>query len=209
MRRYGFMENWTALKIERQKYKRMLRDVKTQTICGKVADCNRDVKKLYSLMSYLTGTKVENPMLEHTNEDQLADEFADFFMGKIKTIRDSLSEHPIYNPYGPAKASLNQYKSVSPADVEHIIRGMPTRSCESDAIPTSLLKEILLAVVPSLAKIINISLEHGMFAAAWKITIIRPLLKKVGLDLISSNYRPVSNLVFLSKVLDSRLPVSI
>ena len=196
------MENWTALKIERQKYKKMLRDAKTQIICEKVADCNRDAKKLYSLMSYLTGTKVDNPMPEHTDEDQLADEFADFFMGKIKTIHDSLAEHPIYNPHGPAKASLNQFRSVSPDDVEHIIRGMPTKSCESDAIPTSLLKEILPAVAPSLAKIINISLEHGIFAAAWKIAIIRPLLKKVGLDLISSNYRPVSNLVFLSKVLE-------
>ena len=97
---------------------------------------------------------------------------------------------------------MNQFRSVSPDDVECIIRGMPTKSCESDAIPTSLFKEILLAVAPSLAKIINISLEHGIFAAAWKIAIIRPLLKKVGLDLISSNYRPVSNLVFLSKVLE-------
>ena len=99
-------------------------------------------------------------------------------MGKIKTIRDSLAEHPIYNPHGPAKASLNQFRSVSPDDVECIIRGMPTKSCESDAIPTSLLKEILPAVAPSLAKIINISLEHGTFAAAWKIAIIRPLLKR-------------------------------
>ena len=91
------MENWKALKIERQKYKRMLRDVKIQTICEKVADCNWDAKKLYSLMSFLTGTKVDNPMPEHMDEDQLADEFADFFMGKIKTIHDSLAEQPIYN----------------------------------------------------------------------------------------------------------------
>ena len=187
------MENWTALKIERQKYKRMLRDVKTQTICEKVADCSQDAKKLYSLMSYLTGTKVDNPMPQHTDEDQLADEFADFFVGKIKTIHESLAEHPIYNPHGPRKASLNQFRSVSQDDVECVIRGMPTKSCESDAIPTSLLKEILPAVTPSLAKIINISVEHGIFAAAWKIAIIRPLLKKVELDLISSNYRLVSN----------------
>ena len=141
-------------------------------------------------------------MPEHTDENQLADEFADFFMGKIKTICDSLAEHPIYKPHGATKASFNQFKSVSPGDVECIIRGMLIKSCESDAIPTSLLKEILLAVAPSLAKIINISLEHGIFAATWKIAIIRPLLEKVGLDLISSNYRPMSNLVFLSKVME-------
>ena len=62
-----------------------------------------------------------------------------------------------------------------------------TKSCESDVIPTSLQKEILLALEPSLAKIFNISLEHGIFASQWKVAIIRPLLKKVGLDLISSN----------------------
>ena len=192
----------TTLKIKRQKYKQMLRDVKTQTICDKVADCNQDAKKLYSLMSYLTGTKVDNPMPEHADDEQLADEFVDFFKGKIKTICDCLADHPGYNPHGPAKASLNQFISVSPDDVECIIWRMPTKSCESDAIPTSLLKEILPAVEPSLAKIINISLEHGIFAASWKVAIIRPLLKKVWLNIISHNYRPVSNLVFLSKVLE-------
>ena len=41
-----------------------------------------------------------------------------------------------------------------------------------------------------------------MFADSWKVAIIRPLLKKAGLDLIASNYRPVSNLVFLSKLIE-------
>ena len=39
-RQYGLTSNWTALKTERQKYKQMLKDVKTQIICEKVADCN-------------------------------------------------------------------------------------------------------------------------------------------------------------------------
>ena len=138
------------------------------------------------------------PLLEHTDHEQPADEFADFFMGKIKTIYDSLR----YNPHSLAKASLNQFTSVTPEDVVHIIQGMPTKSCESDVIPISLLREILLALAPSLAKIFNISLEHGIFTSYWKVAIIRPLLKKAGLDLISGNYRPVSNLVFLSKVLE-------
>ena len=82
----------------------MLRDIKTQTIYETVANCNWDAKKLYSLISYLTGTKVNNSMPEHTDEEQLADEFADFFMEKIKTIHDSLAEYLTYNPHGPAKA---------------------------------------------------------------------------------------------------------
>ena len=69
--------------------------------------------------------------------------FCRLFMGKIRTLWDSLGDHPRYNPHGPAKASLNQFTSVSPEDVVCIIWGMPTKSCESDVIPSSLLKEIL------------------------------------------------------------------
>ena len=47
----------------------MLKDVKTQTTCEKVADCNQDSKKLYSLVCYLTGTKVDNPLPEHTDDE--------------------------------------------------------------------------------------------------------------------------------------------
>ena len=41
-----------------------------------------------------------------------------------------------------------------------------------------------------------------MFAEEWKVDIIHPLLKKPGLDHICGNYRPVSNLPFLSKVVE-------
>ena len=36
----------------------------------------------------------------------------------------------------------------------------------------------------------------------WKVAVIRPLLKKIGLELTISIYRPVSNLTFLSKVVE-------
>ena len=42
----------------------------------------------------------------------------------------------------------------------------------------------------------------GIFANNWKTAIIKPLFKKAGLDLICKNYRPVSNLSFLSKILE-------
>ena len=39
-----------------------------------------------------------------------------------------------------------------------------------------------------------------MFSEDCKTAILRPLLKKSGLDLINSNYRPVSNLSFIYKL---------
>ena len=129
----------------------MLREIKKEKITAKVLECDRNSKKLYDLVSNLTATKVINPLPEHNDSKQLANEFADFFMEKKKKIRNSLDAHPIFNPHGPAKASFDSFKPVSIDDIVQLVRSMPTKSCESYAIPTSLLKEILPELAPTLA----------------------------------------------------------
>ena len=56
--------------------------------------------------------------------------------------------------------------------------------------------------MPILTKIINLLLTEGLFVEEWKVAIIHPLLKKPRYDLMCSKYRPVSNLPFLSKVVE-------
>ena len=51
-----------------------------------------------------------------------------------------------------------------------------------------------------LTKMVNISLESVRFPSAWKEALVRPILKKNGLDTVFKNYRPVSYLSFISKV---------
>ena len=65
-----------------------------------------------------------------------------------------------------------------------------------------LLKGILPSVIEPITKIVNTSLQQGIFSKHWKVAIIRQLLKKIGLELTTSNYRLVSNLTFLSKVFE-------
>ena len=68
-------------------------------------------------------------------------------------------------------------------------------------MPTSLLKEYLDDFIPTLADIINTSLQHGKFPDKLKNAAVRPLLKKVNLPLEDKNYRPVSNLSYLGKLI--------
>ena len=82
-----------------------------------------------------------------------------------------------------------------------IIKQMKTKSCELDDLPTDILKQILPIVILLITKIINLSLEQGEFSKNWKTAVVR-LLKKLGLTLIMPNYRPVSNLSFISKVME-------
>ena len=56
---------------------------------------------------------------------------------------------------------------------------------------------------PFIALLCNKSLAVGCFPSDFKRAVVRPLLKKGGLDTSQmKNYRPVSNLSFLSKLLE-------
>ena len=56
-------------------------------------------------------------------------------------------------------------------------------------------------IVPALTVIINKSLQTGCVPASFKTALVTPLLKKPNLDKNDlKNYRPVSNLPFLSKI---------
>jgi hypothetical protein len=79
----------------------------------------------------------------------------------------------------------------------------PSKSSPLDPFPTSLLKEFVDVLAIPITTIINPSLSSGVLPKGMKIAFITPLLKKPSLcpdDLL--NYRPVSNLSFLSKLVD-------
>ena len=67
-------------------------------------------------------------------------------------------------------------------------------------LPTSLALDYVDILLPAITKIINLSLTSGQFTEEWRCALINPLLKKLGLDLLFPNYRPVSNLQYISKV---------
>ena len=72
-----------------------------------------------------------------------------------------------------------------------------------DPLPTQLLKTNVDILSPVITRIVNLSLTTGKFPSSQKSAIITPLLKKASLDPESlKNYRPVSNLTFVSKLLE-------
>ncbi len=88
---------------------------------------------------------------------------------------------------------------MSQQDVRKLVMDSKTTSCELDPIPTELLKQCIDTILPVLTKMINLSLQSGTFPEEWKMALVIPLIKKFGLELIFSNFRPVSNLPFISK----------
>ncbi len=86
--------------------------------------------------------------------------------------------------------------------LKKIVLKSPNKYCELDPIPTNLLRECIYEILPLLTKIINLSLQLCDMPTSLKKAIIKPMLKKLGLELINKNYRPVSNLAYLSKLIE-------
>ena len=91
---------------------------------------------------------------------------------------------------------------LTESEVCVVIMKMENKHCKLNIIPTSILKQILDTCLPAITQIVNLSLTHGEFSKDWKVAVVKPLLKKPGLDLISKNYRPISNLPFISKLVE-------
>ena len=83
------------------------------------------------------------------------------------------------------------------------MRLMKPTTCDLDPFPSTLIKSHSSAISPMITKIINQSLWSSHVPTSLKTAVIKPLLKKPSLDPEApANYRPISNLPFLSKVLE-------
>ena len=138
----------------------------------------------------------------------LANQFCEFFNGKIDSIREVLSQNR--NPDTTFSADVQfdgdilcAFDPATEAEIGKIIKSAPAKSCELDPLPTSCLKECLDILLPRITSIVNCSLEEAKVPIIYKQAVVRPLLKKPSLDKeVLKNYRPVSNLPFISKVLE-------
>ena len=77
-----------------------------------------------------------------------------------------------------------------------------SKSCELDPIPASLLQDTFTSLLTIICKIVNSSLKNGFVPSSLKTGVVKPLLKNPSLDQETlNNYRPVSNLKTVSKII--------
>ena len=107
-----------------------------------------------------------------------------------------------YNNYESELQPMNKFKTFTEKDIKSIIMSMSTKSCELDRLPTPLLKLCIDLLIRPITILVNKSLSSGCFPTIWKTAIVTPLLKKSNLGKQYKNYRPVSNIPFLSKVIE-------
>lgn len=98
---------------------------------------------------------------------------------------------------------FSHFSTCTDDDVRKIVLDSPSKFCSLDHVPTHIFKKFLELFLPFLTSVVNLCLISGSFPAVFKHAIITPVLKKSTLDRGDiSNYRPVSNLSFISKIIE-------
>ena len=96
--------------------------------------------------------------------------------------------------------------SIQPLSRKFVISFSLLKQCELDSIPTFLLKLCFDELGPTIINIINFSISEGIFPSSFKQAIVHPLLEKPSLpDDDLNDFRPISNLNFISKILERKL----
>ncbi len=133
----------------------------------------------------------------------MCEEFLSYFITKAA----NLSLQPI--PFGSVindpsiHSTWREFEPISLATLLKIIDQLKPTASPYDIIPSCFLKQIANTIGPSFLHVIYKCLESGIVPDYMKYATVRPLLKKPNLDpSVYSNFRPISNLPFIAKILE-------
>ena len=211
-RRTRLVSDRCQFQAKRQVLHNLITKSKSDYYCEKIACC-QDQKGLFRVIEELL-PRAKPKLPSHENKTELAQNFNSFFSEKIRTVREALDRTNTGDlsilPSDADIHAMESFQTASEEEVAKVIRSAPSKSCPADPIPTWLLKRHLPILVPTITKIVNMSLDQGDFPASMKKAQVVPLLKKPSLDIEQlKNDRPVSNLTFLSKIIEKIVAVRI
>ncbi|XP_073513419.1 uncharacterized protein [Phyllobates terribilis] len=167
-----------------------------------IISLSNNPKRLFDTFHSLLNQTAQAP-----TTDLSADDLANYFKEKIDHIRQEIFSQSPNVMHAPPRhivsCSFSDFEPVTEDEVIRLLASSRPTTCTSDPIPSHLLQSLAPAVTSHLTKIFNLSLSSGIFPSSFKHASIQPLLKKPSLDQnCTANYRPVSNLPFISKLLE-------
>ena len=224
-RRRAAERAWRSGKGEREEYINLRNEYTTLEFAKRCAhhrkslrDSSGDTKTLYKKLNKLLGT-VTADLPEHADPTRLSEDFKDFFAEKVNKIRQGIAEEAeedlhldVSTGSGGMKSSdvlidkacrFESFTPITADEIKKLVSNMSNKFCCLDPIPAFLLKKCVDELTPILHHIINSSIESGSFPSGMKKAVIKPTLKKENADADSlTNYRPISNLSAISKLLE-------
>jgi len=165
-----------------------------------LVDNAKQPRKLWTTIKSVLGSSSSRQQQKHVFT---ANDFLQFFNEKVEGVRRSTGNVPVQSSLPPAVAELTEFELCSQDEIMRVISGSKSKSCGLDPVPTDILKAFLPDILPFVTDLCNASLQQGTLPVSQRLALVTPRLKKANADPSEvKNYRPISNLSFMSKVVE-------
>jgi len=167
----------------------------------RITSCSGNSRRLWQSMSSLL--RRDKSSATKSSSSITADKLAQFFADKVAAVRAETKDAapPTFTQH--RGTLLLSFSEVSADDVRRVLLRSPAKTCALDPLPTCVLLEVVDVLLPFICVMCNTSLREGCLPCTQKTAIITPVPKKQNADPDEpKNYRPISNLTFMSKVLE-------
>ena len=177
---------------------------------GRLKSSEGNKKNTYKIVNQLMDRDLSKNMIpNHKPDSLLCEDMKEYFSNKVDKIcsemaENSLSSHS-YEETSPdfEGAIWGKFSAIDRAGLKEILTDLNKKECEEDPIPLKLLLQCMDEVEPIIMFIVNDSLTSGIFPTILKNALVRPVIKDENGEVNNyKNYRPISNLPFISKVIE-------
>ncbi|CAB4038650.1 Hypothetical predicted protein [Paramuricea clavata] len=158
--------------------------------------------KLFQAAKILFTQRSDLLFPEYGDSNVLANDIGEFFVQKIERIHagfDSSALETNHSSVPEFTELMSRFDSFDISNEENV-EDLISKSCSLDPMRTSLVlkcQDILLSVI---TRMINLSLQSGVFRDEWKQALVQSQLKKSKTEAVFENLRPISNLTFTSQL---------
>ena len=210
VRRTGSVEHWTAFKRQRNYVTGLIRIAKTshvQEMVGKMEQHKSSEKIWWKLVKCITNVNHKEssiPCLKMNNSITInsplgkAKMFNDYF-ASICSVDDS------HIPLQPDDVIIENKLSTFETNAEEVYEELKkldiSKAVGPDLISPIVLKQLAASLCHPLAHLYNKEVRERKHALIWKISNVAPIFKKDDPHEVS-NYRPISLLSILGKVME-------
>lgn len=101
-----------------------------------------------------------------------------------------------------------EFETITAEEISFAINRIATNAKGQDGIPAVILKKLAPVLVPHIMYVVNNCITKSYFPRKWKFAIVKPIPKTTN-PIDVSEFRPISILPALSKVLEKILELQI
>ena len=209
-----------AYKIEKSHVIEMLSEKKKNYFMEEFSKCEGDIKGTWNVFNRMIPiSKKCSRQLDDLdeNDQQKANDFNGYFanIGKNMYEKSQNDNHLINQPLSDQPPSImtniDDFR-LHPIDLVTLILIVkelkPTNSCGSDGIQFRFLIASLPITIFYILMIVNTSIVTGTYPDPWKCPIVTPIYKSGDTKNVE-NYRPVSLLCIISKILEKVVAIQL